>query len=55
MGKTFKDSPTDRGREEPTERDNGDWKAERKAARTRKKIRRGEFVGMRSERARGES
>lgn len=51
MGKTYKD---ERNREEPASRDNDGWKAERKAARTRKKMSRGEWTGKRNERARGE-
>lgn len=51
MGKTIKFNP-----EEPTQRvnkrDTDGWKADRDASRRRKKMRRGEFVGMRSERAR---
>ncbi len=50
MGKTTKYNPE----EEPTQRDRkrDGWKSDRDASRRRKKIRRGEFVGMRSERAR---
>lgn len=47
MGKTLKDDFEPRDRK----RNRDDWRAERKAARKRKAVTRGEYVGKRVERA----
>ena len=47
MGKTFKEEFEPRDRK----RNKDDWRADRKAARTRKAVARGEYVGKRVERA----
>lgn len=52
MGKTTKYDPDEEPTQRDRKRDRDGWKVERQASRKRKNMRKGEFTGMRNERAR---
>lgn len=52
MGKTVKYDPDEEPVQRDRTRDRDGWKADRQAERRAKRMRKGEFTGMRSERAR---